>query len=499
MLEDLSGLASEAAACCVHAGLTSHAVEVFEQGRGVLLGQALDIRTDLTTLKAQHPDLAAQFTAACEQLEKFDEHSGRLVASPLGMEVTAADVRAEAAQRDVQRRRKTAEELDRVIAEIRTVQGFESFLRPLSVSDLAATAADGPVIVINVSQYGSHALILTSNGVLEPLPLDDLTPDSVYDHVIVFLAALEVIARDDTNAAAADQRLIAVLAWLWDVAVGPVLDRLGVNEPLGDESRPRLWWCPSGLLSFLPLHAAGHHQTRFDAFPKTVVDRVVSSYTPTIRALAYARRTRLEDSGPDMPDRPNRVVVVAMPQTPSASDLPGVDAEAALLRQLFPDRVSVLIGSEATHASVLAALPAARWAHFACHGFSDLTNPSASSLLLDDHLQRPFTVGDVVRLRLNDVDLAFLSACSTASPGRLADEAIHLASAFQLAGYRHVIGTLWRISDKHAVTLADDIYTVLAAVGTVNTAAVLHAASRRLRNRWMHMPSVWASHIHSGA
>jgi CHAT domain-containing protein len=145
------------------------------------------------------------------------------------------------------------------------------------------------------------------------------------------------------------------------------------------------------------------------------------------------------------------VVVAAMSHTPDASDLPGADAEAALLQQRFPDRVTTLVGPEATHDAVLAALPAARWAHFACHGFSDLTNPSASHLLLTDHRQRPLTVVDVARLRLDDADLAFLSACSTARPGgRLADEAIHLASAFQLAGYRHMVGTLWPIGDPLA-------------------------------------------------
>ena len=122
----------------------------------------------------------------------------------------------------------------------------------------------------------------------------------------------------------------------------------------------------------------------------------------------------------------------------------------------------MLTGPEATREAVLAALPGARWAHFACHGSADLADPSASRLLLDDHQTAPLTVVDVARLRLDDAELAFLSACSTARPvGRLADEAIHLASAFQLAGYRHVIGTLWPIGDQHAVDIADDIYTAL--------------------------------------
>jgi CHAT domain-containing protein len=150
---------------------------------------------------------------------------------------------------------------------------------------------------------------------------------------------------------------------------------------------------------------------------------------------------------------------------------------------------------------VLAALPTGRWAHFACHGASDLSNPSASYLLLTDHRQRPLTVVDVARRRLVDVDLAFLSACSSARPGgRLADEAIHLASAFQLAGYRHVIATLWPIGDQPAVDIATDVYTTLTTTTDGDVAGAMHIAVRRMRQQreWAR-PSVWASHIHVGA
>jgi CHAT domain-containing protein len=255
------------------------------------------------------------------------------------------------------------------------------------------------------------------------------------------------------------------------------------------------------LLSFLPLHAAGHHDTRHDVAPATMIDRVVSSYTPTVRALAHARRSRPAtdgDRGGAADIGGGRVVAVAMPQTPGSSDLPGVQAEAIGLRRRLGNRVTVLTGPQATHEAVSAALPRARWAHFACHGAADMENPSASHLLLADHEERPLTVVDVARLRLEDAELAFLSACSTARPGRrLADEAIHLASAFQLAGYRHVIGTLWPIGDQHAVEIADDIYA--AIVNTGDVAGAVHAATRQLRNRWADTPSVWASHIHVGA
>jgi hypothetical protein len=362
-----------------------------------------------------------------------------------------------------------------------------------------AAAVDGPIVVVSVSRFGSYGLILTQDGLLEPVPLDDLTPEVVQENVIEFLTALE----NPSGSAAAQPQLTAVLGWLWDAVAGPVLDQLGLSRtPPMSTPWPRLWWCIPGLLSFLPLHAAGHHETRFDALPETVMDRVVSSYTPTIRALLYARRAPSACNTYDDSKAARRdVVVVAMPYTPAASDLPGAEAEADMLRQRFRGRVLTLVGSEATHDSVIEVLPGASWAHFACHGFVDLANPSASYLLLNDHLRQPLTVMDVARLRLEDAELAFLSACSTADPGgRLIDEAIHLTSAFQLAGYRHVIGTLWPINDQVAVEIADNMAAAAASIGTVDTAAfALHAITRRLRDRWLQMPSVWASHIHSGA
>ena len=352
---------------------------------------------------------------------------------------------------------------------------------------MASAAADGPVVVVNVSRFGSHALILTSGGVVEPVPLDGLTPETVSDRVAGFLSALEDASSPAAGpgSASAERRMQETLGWLWDVIAGPVLDQLGITGPPAEgEPWPRLWWCVSGLLSFLPLHAAGHHDTRDDAAPATVIDRVVSSYTPTIRALVHARRPAEHgDRGGTAGIAGGRVVAVAMPHTPGASDLPGTRAEAAGLQRRFPDRVTVLAGAQATHETVLAALPRARWAHFACHGAATMEDPSASRLLLADHQERPLTVVDVARLRLDGAELAFLSACSTAQPGaRLTDEAIHLASAFQLAGYRHVIATLWPVGDPHAVDVTDDIYAILASTGDV--AGAVHAATRRLRKRW---------------
>ena len=505
LLEELGGLGADAAACCVHAGLPDRAVELFEQGRGVLLGQALDTRTDLTALTEQYPDLAARFTVMRDNLDRSDDPAGPPSGMPTGMDGAAIDHLAEAARRGIERRRATARAFDQVMTEIRDLPGFHGFLRPPQVTELLAAAAEGPVVVVTVSRFGSYALILTDSGVLDPVLLTGLTPKTLYDRVVTFIGALDDArspAAGPGGRAAAEQRLGDTLGWLWEVLAAPVLDRLGITSaPRLGQPWPRLWWCLSGLLSFLPVHAAGYHRTRADAAPATVIDRVISSYTPTIRALTYARRpspVTADDEG-YRTGAGDQVVAVSMPHTPGAPDLPGAEAEASGLQQRFPGQVTVLTGTQATYDTVLGVLPTRRWAHFACHGTSDLNYPSASCLLLSDHQLRPLNVVDVARLRLDDAELAFLSACSTALPGGLADEAIHLASAFQLAGYRHVIATLWPIDDQHAVDIAARIYTTLTTGGN-DVAGAVHAAIRLMRRRWgPDTPSAWASHIHAGA
>jgi CHAT domain len=491
ILRQITGLASDAAACCVRAGLTDRAVELLEQGRGILLGQALDTRTDLTDLADRHPGLADRFAAVRDVLDLAGESRERRV-PPLERQKEAVNVDDAAVRLAVDRQRTAAEELERVIQEIRDQPGFAGFLRSPIIGDLLAAAADGPIVIVNVSRFGSHALILTSSGVLRPVALDDVTPRRVSEQVSGLLSAF----KGGAARPAPDRFLTGMLGWLWDAIAGPVLGRLRLTGPPADgQPWPRLWWCPVGPLSFLPLHAAGRHHTRSGGAAQTVMDRAVSSYTPTVRALLHARRGRSGDRGSA---ENGSTLVVAVPQTADEPYLRGAEAEASMLRQRLDTPVITLSGPQATRTAVIGALPAARRAHFACHGSANLSDPSASCLLLAD--SQRLTVTDIARLRLHDADLAYLSACSTARPGsKLPDEVIHLSSAFQLAGYRQVIGTLWPIADETAVCLAADLYDIIADDLSATAADALHAVTVRLRNQQPNIPTAWASHIHSGA
>ena len=187
-----------------------------------------------------------------------------------------------------------------------------------------------------------------------------------------------------------------------------------------------------------------------------------------------------------------------MPRTPDEIRLVKARDEAALLEREVSG-TTVLMEDQATFDSVTQALPRHRRAHFACHARSDLTDPSASCLLLYDHESRALTVHDITALRL-DQELAFLSACTTARPGvTLPDESIHLAAAFNLAGYRHVIATLWPIRDSVALKFATSFYTSLSGECITDALAYrLQQSTHLLRAESPRTPSAWAPHIHIG-
>src|SRR5579859_1668039 len=144
----------------------------------------------------------------------------------------------------------------------------------------------GPVVVFNVAAHRSDAIMLTSGGITSQ-PLPGLGQAKLVEQVNTFYQALDTITGTGSplDQIRAEEALRRVLSWLWDNAAGPVLDALGYNAP--GEPRPRLWWVPGGLLSFLPIHAAGHHTSSPDPAGRTVMDRAISSYAPTITALAH--------------------------------------------------------------------------------------------------------------------------------------------------------------------------------------------------------------------
>ena len=506
-----AGLANDAAALALAdtgTGTTSEraarALGLLETGRAVLLSQALNTRSDLTDLRHQHPELAARFTGLRDQLDQ-PEGIPPPVTSP-GLSSTPPA--------GAESRRRLASEFTAVLEQIRALDAFASFALPPSTSELLAEAESGPVVTFNISAHRSDALLLAQDGITA-LELPGLAYETLIGQINSFHQALHTAAAPGADIAdriAAETKLLEILGWLWDIAAEPTLDALGYHQPPPPGAVwPRVWWAPGGLLGLLPVHAAGHHLQALagDQARRTVMDRVISSYTPTIRALRHARQHRPAPTT-------KRALIVAMPVTPGlpgGGELPNVPTEVARVRALVPNTVllaepgSQLAGGSSgipTRENVLRQLPGCPIAHFACHGFSDTADPSKSLLLLHDYDRHPLTVTSLAPIDLSQAELAYLSACDTAltSTADLIDEAIHLTTAFQLAGFPHVIGTLWKINDALAVEIATSFYRELRTsphiLDTSQAAHALHHAVQAARGELPRVPSLWAAYIHAG-
>lgn len=479
-----SSAVSNVASWLLHIDAPQDALDFLENSRAVLLGELVersialddDYNADTAALYAHHPELYERLLAWNVQQSIY----GML------QDTTGPDVRIEVPR---ELRLPLAQEGEELLAEIRSCPGFEDFLQPPSVRRLLAVAADGPVVVLNCGTGGGHALLITHEG-LRTLRLPALTPDAVTDAVSRLEGAIGTVMRADVSPherAAVAETMLNVLGLLWDSVTGPVLEALGFVDPVEDGATPpSVRWCPTGHLALLPLHAAGHHA---DASRRrdTVLDRVSSCYTPLVRTLL-----RPSPAVFAIPDDP---LIVAMPQTPDDADLPGAAQEAELLQSLFPG-ARLLTGSAATRDSLLRALPTTAWLHVAGHARRGETgNPLDQHLLL---YEGRVTVADLIPMRLHGAQGAFLSACETTQqPPRSAHEMVHLAGAFYLAGFRHVIGTLWPVTDRAGAALAFSIYRAMREDNCSPATAVRNAALTGRASR-PDEPWLWAVHHYFG-
>lgn len=183
-------------------------------------------------------------------------------------------------------------------------------------------------------------------------------------------------------------------------------------------------------------------------------------------------------------------------RTPGHADLPATARDARIFDNGAAGVVSIA-GETATADRVLAEMAEATRAHFSCHATASVIAPSRGGLVLHDAL---LPLARISGLPGTGGELAYLPACSSADPGiRNADETLTLMSAFQLAGFRHVIGSLWPMADAIAYRAAAAFYQGLPDTPAADGAATaLHAVVLELRGRYPDRPDQWAALVHSG-
>ncbi|KAG2130307.1 CHAT domain-containing protein [Suillus bovinus] len=451
MKEFPSTLAVDAASCALHSGDVTRAVELLEQGRTIIWTQMTRLRTPLDGLQACGDH-------AVTLMKKFRDLSSLLGKPPSSHpeRTQRVDVEAEAT-----RYRRLVGDWNGTVEEIRKVEGFSRFLLPPLFSDLQDAARDGPIIMLVASQSSCDAIIIPHK---QP-PTSIQLPTDIQKLAKLVLTLRESVEKETGHA------LVEALNELWNNVVGPVVEKLRGLVGLGS----RIWWCPTSLFNFLPLHAAREYRNG----GKSLSQLYISSYTPSLTALIKARATR---------DRPTSVPFVAIGQNCPAgasSTLDAVEPELELVGKLLPPPPTVsfskITSVDATKSRALRALRENTWFHLACHGTQRFDEPFNSAFLMRD---QPLSLLDIAQMDLSQHHFAFLSACETAvGDFRTPDEVIHLAAGLQFAGVRSVVGTLWKVNDDTVQRLVKAFYETFCEGGTMNpkrAAKALHRAFQLL-------------------
>ncbi|KAJ7463375.1 TPR-like protein [Mycena latifolia] len=465
-------LVRNAASAAINAQEYSKAVEWLEQGRSVIWGQFLSLRTPVDDLHMLHPELAAKLISISNLLETSSTRNW----------AEAADVGPSHSLQDTaQKYHDLAVQRDNLLQQIRRLVGFERFLLPKLISELSSAAEIGPVVLLNTSSYFCDALILIPGlgDEVMHVPLPDFTLDQAQHLTNALGSLVRGAVRSDRLDAfhegelPPDEEFSRILSALWMKIVKPVLNGLALVGP------GRIWWCPTGPLAFLPIHAAGQYGQEA-AFGSKLSDFLISSYTPSLSALIEGFHAKQESQDQ------LQLLAVAQPSAVGQTPIPGTIKEIASIEQLAQGVIPVLHLERdmATVESVQNGMRTSRWAHFACHGLQDIFTPTNSALLLAGDSK--LTLSDIIQLQLPHADLAFLSACQTATGSKhLEDEAVHLTAGMLLAGYRGVIGTMWSIMDGDGPRVASDVYTHLfkkSPPDSTMAAEALHLAVGKLRD-----------------
>ncbi|KAG1799048.1 CHAT domain-containing protein [Suillus plorans] len=383
MKEFPSTLAVDAASCALRSGDVRRAVELLEQGRTIIWTQMARLRTPLDSLQTRGDHAVALMKRFRDLSSLLDKPRASHLEGTTRVNIEAEETRY----------RRLVEDWNRVVEEIRKIEGFSRFLLPPLFSDLQDAARDGPLIVPITSVSSCHAIIIPHKKAPTSLQL----PIN-FEKLRRLVLALQMAINKEAGPKGSQPALTKALRELWDGVVCPVVRSLGGFAQRGS----RIWWCLTTFFNFLPLHAAGEYRANGESLSQ----QYISSYTPSLTALIKARRHVRSPS----------VSFAAIGQNLPAGALfalDGVEPELELVRSLLPSSVSFtkVTSVDATKSRALHALQDNTWLHFACHGTQRFDKPFNSAFLMRD---QPLSLLDITQMDLSQHQFAFLSACETA-------------------------------------------------------------------------------------
>jgi CHAT domain-containing protein/Tfp pilus assembly protein PilF len=185
--------------------------------------------------------------------------------------------------------------------------------------------------------------------------------------------------------------------------------------------------------------------------------------------------------------------------------LPATREEVRSIAALYGDRSRSWLGAEATEERAKAIGKDVRYLHFATHGLLDEQSPLSSALALtppgdaaegrDNGLLQAWEIFERVRL---DADLVVLSACQTGLGKEMGGEGlVGLTRAFQYAGARSVLASLWSVADTSTADLMTKFYSFLRH-GRSKDDALRRAQVALIKSAEYSDPFYWAPFVLTG-
>ncbi|KAG8923868.1 hypothetical protein FRC02_010844 [Tulasnella sp. 418] len=479
-------LVTEAVASALIAGEVERAVEFLDQGKSLLLSQVGRYRTSIDELKEVNPGLAEEFTRISEQLELS-------TISDITFSIPSSSMKHHASKYW-----NMAESWNVTVEKIRQLHGFSGFLRAPEFSILRQAAKIGPVIIVNAHPYHTGAIIVWETQEPIHVALPNVTPTQISKYFALFRRSIEKITVGGAKAGkSARSCILGILRALWEDIVQPIVDML---QSSNTQPGSRIWWCLTGDLAMLPIHAAGPYRST----QPNLVDIYISSYTPTLSALL--KSIRRHSNGHNRGNVIPRLLLVSQKATPGQESIPSVDEEASRIRSIVPI-VDELRDEAGTFEAVLAGLKTHAWVHISCHGSQKITKPFNSCFYLYD---RPLNLLNIIQARLPDAQYAFLAAChSAAGDINRPNETIHLAAALQFSGFNTVIGTMYAMADNDGPIIAQEVYKYMfrkvgnpdlslsESVNCTEAAVALNIATKALRDSKVPLER-WINFVHIG-
>ncbi|KAJ6563210.1 CHAT domain-containing protein [Mycena sp. CBHHK59/15] len=459
---DITQTTSDAVTACIDHFNLPLAIELLEQGLATTFKQLLQLKTSGDAL-----------------LPKADDDQLKLLSSEL-FSGNSENPQGVAIKRNA------------LIKDIRTRPGFGYFLLPQPYKHLCQASQNGPIIILNSHNDHCDGIILL-HPTLDPLhvPLPSLTLHELEQQRVSlknFIRGHNIRVREAESIRlygsregqkSSEQFFEDMLAWLWShivVHIYKAMELHGIHDG-------RLWWCPLGMFTGLPLHAAAPS------------DHFVQSYTSTLGALLDANSKKPPSSMQSV-----GVVGVTHHGPGGTGALPGVWQEITKIVSIVGEQnVQSLLGDQATVEAVKLQLQDCSWVHLACHGQQNLHDPPKSCLQLYEGI---LDLETILRMPLSHAEFVFLAACQTAmGDAELANESFHLGGGFIAAGFRGAIGTMWSMLDQDGPVLAEAIYTHLFSNSkkpqATDAAKALQLAVRKLHDSGVSYER-WVPFIHIG-